>query len=302
MKKFKKIAYIFLIIIIIVLSFMLYTNVSKGKDGEQSEKKISEIEFMENKLIALLNQMNNIETKNYNISVSEISKQKSSSNSEDSKSNSSSNSDSGSNSNQEDSSNSTGSSKETENGKKFELKPAGVLTNTDEINWDNIKSEIETLYSSVPAITLDLYQLNISQEDVLGFNKELDKLTVAASEEKKEETLSELSKLYEYTSIFMQNASDDEVQKTVIDTKSNIIKAYSKLDSKKWNEISKDTKQAIDTYSKLLTNTNIDSSKQYNLSKVYIMMNELQNAVEVQNESVFLIKYKNLVEEINNLI
>ena len=302
MKKFKKIAYIFLIIIIIVLSFMLYTNVSKGKDGEQSEKKISEIEFMENKLIALLNQMNNIETKNYNISVTEISKQKSSSNSEDSKSNSSSNSDSGSNSNQEDSSNSTGSSKETENGKKFELKPAGVLTNTDEINWDNIKSEIETLYSSVPAITLDLYQLNISQEDVLGFNKELDKLTVVASEEKKEETLSELSKLYEYTSKFMQNASDDEVQKTVIDTKSNIIKAYSKLDSKKWNEISKDTKQAIDTYSKLLTNTNIDSSKQYNLSKVYIMMNELQNAVEVQNESVFLIKYKNLVEEINNLI
>ena len=31
------------------------------------------------------------------------------------------------------------------------------------------------------------------------------------------------------------------------------------------------------------------------------MVNELQNSVEVQDESVFLIKYKNILEEINNI-
>mgnify|MGYP004640057895 FL=1 len=55
-------------------------------------------------------------------------------------------------------------------------------------------------------------------------------------------------------------------------------------------------------YSKLLSNTKLDSSKQYNISKIYVMINELQNAVEVQNESVFLIKYKNILEEMNSII
>ena len=136
---------------------------------------------------------------------------------------------------------------------------------------------------------------------MLGFNKEFDQLTVVVKEQKKEETLSKLSKLYEYIPKFTQKATDDELYKVVADTKSNLFKAYSKLDSKNWNEISNDLKQTVNTYSKLMTNTNIDTNKQYSISKVYVMLNELQNAVEVQEKSVFLIKYKNILEEINNL-
>ena len=121
-------------------------------------------------------------------------------------------------------------------------------------------------------------------------------------EEKKEETLAELSKLYDYIPKFMENSTDDQLQKTVTETKANILKAYSKLDSQNWEEISNDVKKAIDIYSKLLTDTNIDSNKQYTISKVYIMLNELQNAVQLQDESIFLIKYKNIIEEMNTLL
>ena len=48
-------------------------------------------------------------------------------------------------------------------------------------------------------------------------------------------------------------------------------------------------------------NTNTDSNKQYVINKIYIMLNELQNAVNMQDESIFLIKYKNILEEMNNL-
>ena len=60
--------------------------------------------------------------------------------------------------------------------------------------------------------------------------------------------------------------------------------------------------KSIDIYSRLLSNTNLDANKQYSISKVYVMINELQNAVEVQDESVFLIKYKNILEEMNSLV
>lgn len=198
-------------------------------------------------------------------------------------------------------SNNSGNSQSSETSKKFDLEPIGVLSTSQDIKWENVKNEIEILYSSIPTITLDLYQLNVSQEDVLGFNKEFDILTTVAKDENKEETLNSLSKLYEYIPKFLQNATDDEVKKAIADTKKDIFKGYSKLDSKNWGEISKDTKQAIDNFSKLLSSTNIDSNKQYRISKAFVMINELQNAVEVQDESVFLIKYKNILEEMNNI-
>ena len=157
------------------------------------------------------------------------------------------------------------------------------------------------MYSSIPTITLDLYKLDIAKEDILGFNKEFDNLTIVVNQNKKEETLNQLSKLYDYIPKFIENTTKDEVKKVTIETKANIFKAYSKLDSKDWTQISKDVKQAVDVYSKLLSNTNIDSNKQYIISKTYVMINELQNAVEVKDEAVFLIKYKNILEEIDNL-
>ena len=60
-------------------------------------------------------------------------------------------------------------------------------------------------------------------------------------------------------------------------------------------------KQAEENYSKLLSNTNIDKTKQYRVNKCYVMLNELQNAVNFKNSSVFLIKYQNLLEEIDNI-
>lgn len=304
LKKYKKIAYILLIIIIAILSVIFYANVSKGNDQDEKEKSFSEIEFLETKLVDLLNGMNNIETRNYDITVSEITKQEKeqkNNTTKDQNTQSESGSEDSSEGNSSENSSTSNSSSDGENSKKFDLKSNGVLTNSNEINWDNTKNEIEILYSSIPTITVDLYQLNVSQNDILSFNKEFDNLTVVVEEEKKEETLSELSKLYEYIPKFMQNTTDDEIQKILIEVKSNIFKAYSKLDGKNWGEISKDVKQAVDTYSKLLTNTNIDSSKQYSVSKIYVMINELQNAVEVQNESIFLIKYKNILEEMNTI-
>lgn len=330
MKKWKRIGYIVLFAIVVVLSFTIYTNASKDNSKTQKEKTFSEIKFVETKIANLLNTMNNIEARNYGIVTSELSKettQKSNGGNSSSGSQSggggessggqssggSGSSSGGSSSGEEGSggqstgeqgasdSSSQGKTEEEENNKKFELKSKGVLTNTDDINWDSVKSEIENLYTSLPSITIDLYQLNINQQDVLDFNTEIDKLTSVAKDEKKEETLSELTKVYEYIPKFLRSSGQEELYTILIETKLNVFKAYSKLDGDNWQEISKDMKNAIDSYSQLLTNTQIEARKQYNISKTYIMLNELQNAINLQDTSVFLIKYKNLLEEINNI-
>lgn len=305
MDKLKKIIYIILIVIVAVLSLTIYTNASKDDGESQKEKTFSEIKFLETKLINLMNTMNNIEMKNYNVVTTELSKastQNSDNNSSSSQSGSGGSS-GGSSSGQTSSSEAAeeGAGDDKQDNKKFELRANGVLTNTENINWDNAKTEVENLYTSLPSITIDLYQTNVNPEDVLGFNTEYDNLTKVIKDENKEETLSELSKLYEYLPKFLKGSEQENLYTTLVETKNNIIKAYSKLDSENWQEISNDITNSINTYSKLLTDTNIPTEKQYSINKIYIMLNELQNAVNMQDTTVFLIKYKNLLEEINNI-
>ncbi len=313
MKNIRRIGYIVLIVILLVLSLTIYTNASKDNSQNQKEKTFSQIKYMEGKLASLLNTMNNIEVRNYSVVTSELSKEttkKSGSDNSSSKSSSGGGGSSGGESSGGDSSGGQSSSdssgqeaegEDSQDNKKFELKSKGVLTNTEDINWESVKSEIETLYTSIPSITIDLYQLDINQEDVLAFNTEFDKLTNVAKDEKKEETLDELTKVYEYIPKFLSSSEQEELYTTLIETKLNVFKAYAKLDGENWQEISNHVKSAIDSFSKLLTSTNIEAREQYNISKAYIMLNELQNAVNLQDKAVFLIKYKNLLEEINNI-
>lgn len=303
MKKIKKISYFILFVIVIILALTVYTNANKESGQNERDKAFTEIRFLESKIIDLLNTMNNLEMRNYKISFGEISK---SSKTGDSSSQSSSGNNSSGSSNddtasQESKNQENTTKNESTSSPEIELKRNTILGNTEDINWDNIKSEVENLYESIPTITLDLYKINLNQEDILSFNKEFDNLTIAVENENKQNTLDQLTKLYDYIPKFAQNATDDELYKKLTETKTNIFKAYSKLDSENWNGINDDINNGISVYSAILTDTNINSKKQYSINRVYIMLNELRNTVNLKDKSVFLIKYKNLVEEIDNL-
>lgn len=310
MKKYKIFLFIFLIIVIMVLSVFLYFNISSGNNENSKEKALAEIEYVETKLVNLFNELNNIESRNYTVSAKEIESPSKEENSESSSTNTKESTEKQSEGQKQEqskseeeqsSSNNDQGEQEEKTLEEYEMKETGILTKTEDIDWEHIKTEVENLYSSIPTITLDLYKAEIPKENILSFNQEFDKLTISVKEGNKENTLMELSNVYNYIPIFTDNVTDSELYKVVIKTKNNLFKAYSELDSKKWNDISNNVKTTIDTYSSLLSNANIEKEKQESVNKVYIMLNELQNAVNVQDESVFLIKYKNILEEMNNL-
>lgn len=307
MEKHKTVAFVCLSIIIVVIIIFMYQTISKENGKDAKEKTLAEVEFIEVKLVGLLNKMNNIEVRNYNVSVTEITQKKSLENesntaNETSKSADKENNDKA-NEKGDTSSEQKTNDKESENqqNEKFQLKATGVLTRNEDIDWEQVKNDVEMLYSSIPTITLDLYQMQVAQEDILNFNKEIDILTLAIQKNSKEETLKSLSTIYEYIPKFIEKTTNDNLIKTITKTKSDLFKSYSQLDRKNWQEISEMIKKAVDNFSQLLTETKIDSNKQYTINKVYVMLNELQNAVKVQDINVFLIKYKNILEEMNDL-
>ena len=313
MKKFKIIAYVMLLIVIIVLSLTIYTSATQENQQEsENEKVFSEIKYLDLKFVDLFNNMNNIETRNYRIFTNKTEESKSaeftdegksSTKQENNETNSDSNSTSDSGSSSEGDSNTSSSEKENKNNSvtNYQMTQSGILTSNRDIDWSSCKNELELIYTSISTITLDLYKINVAQEDILNFNKEMDNLTATIQKEDKQETLNQLVKTYNYISKFTQNINCNQLYKIAIETKTNVFTAYAKLEENKWKEMDSDVSKAIETYSTLLTSSEIDENKQSNVNKGYVMLNELKSSISMQDKSVFLIKYKNLLEELENV-
>ena len=298
MKKYTIIGYITLIILIIMMGFIFYkVYANQNKNDNIQEKTFGEIKKLDSNFSNIFNQLNNVKYEQYKISSSEMK--------EDDKGSSAENTTGGDSSSKESSGGETGDSKEKDDNqskenKKYELKKSGILTQDEQIDWESIKNDIENIYPSLTGFTLDLYQINANKQEITEFNSQYDNVITQIKEEKKEETLDELSKLYEYLPKFVDNATQDEKEKVVLNTKNEIFKAYSILDKEEWNKIQEHVQAATQEFTKLLTNIEMQKN-QYNINKAYVMINELKNAVNLKDKEIFLIKYKNLLEELKNI-
>jgi hypothetical protein len=288
--------------------FTLYNVYGKEKKSDDIEEKtLAEVRYLEDTFIDLFNGLNNIKFENYTITASEIKNENSSTenNTEETTSSSKSSGETESKKGESGSSQQSGNSQNTESSKdnkEYYVEETGVLTNKSEINWENIKNESERIYTSLSKTTLDLYEIGVNQQEILNFNKEYDNLIKTVKEENKQETLTELSILYNYLPTFLESCTDNEKDNTVIKTKNYIFKAYSKLDNEDWQSISNDINQAIQEFTKIVTDVDTSNEKnKYNINKAYIMINELQNAINLNDKEIFLIKYKNLLEELENI-
>lgn len=311
MKKYQKIAYIFLVIFILSIAFILFKSYAdSNKNEDEKEKTETEIQRIELSFVNMFNELNNIKFENYRINTSQINKEDLKDNSSSSASEStpssggSSSSENSSSGEQGESQKENGSSQGSEESKEnqnYEMKLSGVLTNNSDINWENLKNEVEILYSAIPSLTIDLYKININKEKITNFNQEYDNLMKAIKEENKQNALDALANLYNYLPDFIENSTDDTNKKILIRTKNNIFKAYSLLDKNDWNAITENVNLANQEFTKMLTNSQSSNKNQYIINKAYVQINELQNSTQTKEKEIFLIKYKNLLEELENI-
>lgn len=306
MKKNYKIAYIVLILISFLFIFFIYKVSGKDSSSEDIKvKTLSEVKYLESKFQNLFNNLNNISFDNYRVSSTDIKEKKSEDKASESSSKTSGENNE-ENSEESESSNDLKSLSEEDdssrNNKQYKLEKEGILTKDSQIDWDKVKNDVEDIYTSLYSTTLDLYQTNTNKNDIINFNKEYDNLTKSVKDENKDDALIQLSMLYDYLPGFIENCTEDERERTIVKTKNNIFKAYSNLDSKDWDTISDNINSAIQEFTKIITDVNNqEKGNQYNINKSYVMINELQNAVELKDKEIFLIKYKNLLEELQNI-
>ena len=307
-KKIKIIAFTIFIIVIIVLGYTIYSSATKEKEQSIEEKVLAENDYLEVKIINIANRMNNITIQNYKVTTKEVQKSSGSGDSTSASGESGQDSQSqGNGGSKEEGGSEQGNtglgSSSNETTQEYSMEKINELSKegTKEINWDDIQKEVEEIYTVVPTITLDLYQTSINQEDILKFNNYLDELAINSKNEDEKKTLENLCNMYECIRKFIENTSNEEEFKATIRAKENALIAYSRVSLEEWDKVEPDLQTAIDGFSVLLTNTNVNYKKQVNINKIYVILNELKNETSKKDKDVFFIKYKNLLEEMASM-
>jgi len=293
--------------IILLSSLFLLTGCSTEKEENLNKKAVSEVEYFSSKLINVLNRLNNITFENY-LMVAE----KTELNEESAEQEKTSSSGSSQNSEEEGNSNgsSTSSGSETGNEEKggessiisSQLAPNTILNpQTTEIDWSGIKNEMENLYFAWNTVILDLYKLNVSNDDILGFSSSLDIATNYIKNEDKENSLLAVANLYGYLPIYIEAISDDTVQRNIVLTKSYILNSYAFVGQNAWDDAQNEIAKADETFRMITTDVEYASQNSYKVNKTYVLLNELKNSMSLNDTEIFYIKYRNLLEEINEL-
>lgn len=212
---------------------------SKTEEELLKDKAKSEIEYLSANFIKALNNLNNITFENFDVvAESTTLSKKSASQEKETTSQSTGGGQQGGGGNGSSGGqngtggqNSVGMSDENSNVVTTQMSPNTILNpSKTEIDWVTIKTDIENLHETWNTIVLDLYKLNVNNDDILSFSNDLDKATTYIKNEDKSNSILAVAKLYSYLPKYMENISIDNTTKNISLTQGYIINAYSLLD------------------------------------------------------------------------
>lgn len=265
------------IIFLVALVIISFSGCSKQKTDEEQlrDKNISEIDYLDNYIVLMLNSINDIDLKQYDAKIektenlNEILQESEETSSED-----------------------TGN-----NVVQYSMVPNTILNADKTINWKNLKLEIENLNNTWPSIIVDLYKANVDNKKLTEFSDLINTCIGNIKSENRTETLNSLAKLYEYIPVFLEKIVSDNQQVELAKTKVEVIKAYVNIDFANWEELKTSLDRAISNFEPIVNNTS-EAEKEYNIRKAYVLLQEFKNAVDTNDKDLLFMKYKNLMEEL----
>ena len=298
-KKVKSIFALFTIICIVTM-----TGCAKKDEKKDLKEKVSEeLDYLDTHIISIANSLNNISLENYTITsqrveVEEKSKKSSSGNSGGNQETGTGQSGQGSSEKSQDNQN----SQKNNNINTTKMETNSVLDAIkSDIDWNSIKYDIENLNQSWSVILLDLYSLNVSNDDIIAFSKELDNCIISIKNENKIDSLNNIVKLYSYIPIYERAISAENSIQNIKQTKSFLVNAYLFVEQGNWNDVQTNISECEKSLKNVVNDIEFAKKNEYKVNKTYVLVKELQNSLNLQDKEVFYMKYKNLLESINTL-
>ena len=292
-----------LILLFVSLLIILTGCKEKDNNNELKTKVISELGYVNIKIIDMLNSLNNITFDNYTILSKQV-KLDNSSQKQQSKQGENGNSGSGSEGEQ---SKSEQKQEKQEDESQDLINTTEMVTDTiltkdrNNIDWKAIKPEIELLNETWSIIILDLYSLNVDSNVILDFSSKLNTAIIAIKNENKQASLLALADLYKNIPEFLKQINAEVNLQRIRQTQMYVINAYSIADDITNESINNNLKSAVDVYSQVVSDIDYTKDKTFKTNKTYVLLNELANSITNEDSEIFYIKYKSFMEAVSEL-
>ena len=165
------------------------------------------------------------------------------------------------------------------------------------IDWEQMKIELNNIYSNWNSIIIELTNKQIKNTDLTNFGKILDEIFIAIENKNGDKLLGELSNIYSLLNIYAKACNLDEQFKNELNLKSQLLKAYSLINTNNWLEINNTVNNAEKIYYNYLNNVDnaIKDNRKTNI--IYISIKELENSINLRNKEIFITKLKIVLEK-----
>ena len=168
----------------------------------------------------------------------------------------------------------------------------------EDLNWNLIEENAIDLNGILDTIILDMTEVEISNETIIEFKNRVNNLSIAISNKDIDATLEEYRLLYLLLPIYAEKIYSNKNELEILRLKSLAVSSYVLANRSEWDEAKKTILETENKYKTMMDNVDYIKEYSYNLNKVFVLIGELRNAIELEELELTNIKYVNFIEKI----
>lgn len=167
-----------------------------------------------------------------------------------------------------------------------------------DIAWEDVSEDVFKISNTMDTLMLDLSEYEISKEDMLAFRNEVNNLSLAVSNIDEYNLIDKCSYLYSLLPAYLEKYSDDTNKINIMKLKSLVLSSYVAANSGDWESSKNSISLAETKYNEMSNDVEYMKEYSFNLNKIYILLQEVKNAIELNEIELCKIKYLSFIEKI----
>lgn len=174
----------------------------------------------------------------------------------------------------------------------------GEYIKDDVTDWTLVNNDAQKIGKVLDTLMLDFGEAQISNEDLNKFRNEINNLLIASGGEDEQVLFTSASNLYSLLPDYYGKFSNDNNKKDIMTLKSLVLQSYINSYSLNWEQAKAIAQSAESKYKEMADNIEYMKEYSYSLNKIYILVEEFKNAVDLEQVDLARIKYINFIEKI----
>lgn len=171
-----------------------------------------------------------------------------------------------------------------------------IVDNT--LNWDDIYKDSQKISNTIDVIVLDLSETKLNNDEIVALSSQIDNLDIAISNKDESAFIQSCSYLYSLLPTYLEKVSDDKNRVELMNIKSMVISCFVQTNSLDWQGAKTSIGVIESKYKDMMNNIDYIQEYSYNLNKVYILIEEFKNAINLEEKELSRIKYINFIEKV----